>query len=953
MNSLFKRIFCVFICVLTAFSAVTAYAEEPQDLILSPVVLSYSIKNSSGSTKISKLRPNVTFSMTINIKDIKVKTSDIHSAEDIDVIKSLDSFSGTVKGVSLLSEGDKLLQYSVELTDCEWSGGDKSFGFMVGYTGGSDYSTCSVNVSECYEPVFHDDSDDPDIPVQEPLIKIMGIEPASPIKAGQTGEFKISLKNMSDTFAENILAEISPSEDVMLIEGTGVQEIPVLGSTEKTITVKFRAMDKINSQRQTFGVSIRYYYDNGTSLVPASASAQLMFSSEITVEKPAEKTYPVITAEFSLSESQIASDKEYTGVITLKNIGTADAKGVFADISCSEDLVITGGTGSSYTELLKINQQSKITVKFRTMSELNSYRQSISLALRYNFGEVGQESEGSKECSFLMFGKAELSEPLPIIESQPFEYSLEAGKTYRKPFTIVNKGNCDMKNVNVRITASDGLTVTSGNKSLYVDEIKSGKNKKVTVQFNTAAELTGAIQTLNIELEYFYEKAGAMTKGAASGTVSMNAAVSSAPVVRMRGTVLPKPISASNDYEYTVVFENSGDITVRDVYIDFTGSESLYLLDNTHSAYIEKIRPGASEKVKVKFRTLEKITSAKQSISASFKYSYGKDTSIASAEGSGTAVIIAEFEEETTFDASAAPNIIIKQYDAGADQIPAGEVFPLSLSFYNTSAVTPIENLVMTINASGDLSIYGGSSSFYYGSLGAASSADEEIQLRALPTAQTGTSSVTISFKYDYLTGGNRNTVTSDQTIYIPIYQPDKMTFSVNTPTYELYAGNEVYITLSYLNKGRAEASNVKAELIGDVGALSTEKIIGTVQPGGSGTADFIITPFMSGEVSFSILLTYEDSNFNELTQEIPVTLNVMEMNWGGGEMDFPFTMEAPIEDEGGGFPWWIVFAAGGAVIVAVVVIIIVAVHKKKKKKALAEEEIDWEDDLDEDKTKV
>lgn len=49
----------------------------------------------------------------------------------------------------------------------------------------------SVNVLECSVP---DTTSTPDVSNPEPIIKITAVEPDSPIKAGEEGEFKIRLK---------------------------------------------------------------------------------------------------------------------------------------------------------------------------------------------------------------------------------------------------------------------------------------------------------------------------------------------------------------------------------------------------------------------------------------------------------------------------------------------------------------------------------------------------------------------------------------------------------------------------------------------------------------------------------------------------------------------------------------------------------------------------------------
>ncbi|MDE6031277.1 MAG: hypothetical protein K2G32_06635, partial [Oscillospiraceae bacterium] len=333
-------------------------------------------------------------------------------------------------------------------------------------------------------------------------------------------------------------------------------------------------------------------------------------------------------------------------------------------------------------------------------------------------------------------------------------------------------------------------------------------------------------------------------------------------------------------------------------------------------------------------------------------YSYGVANAEKTAETDGEVSIIAAGASDPSSSNNAAPNVIIGSYsismeDTPAEQIPAGEAFDLDLTLFNTSSALGVENLVMTVNASGDINIFGGGNTFFYPDMNATGSISETIPLKAMATAATGTSSVSVNLKYDYVDNGSRQTISTDQTIFIPVYQPDKMSFEVQAPTYSVYAGNQVYITTSYLNKGRSDIANIKAELVGDIEALSTSKVIGTVEPGKSGTFDFIVTPYMGGECSFIIKLTYEDATMTEITKELPVTFMVEEMVWDDpGMWDFPMTMEP--EGGSGGFPWLILWIGIGVLVVGGVVTLIIVLNvRKKKKKKLTEADIDWEDDLD------
>lgn len=825
--------------------------KDDAGLTLNPVVVSYSIINSKGKEQ-SYIGKNTSFVMKMTIKDIKVKTSQVTGGSaGIDFLKSMDSFRGTLESLTITSTGDELLKYDVVVKDCKWVGDDKNFGFKVGYTGGSDYFDGSVNVIECTDP---DSTPDPVVTNPEPIIKITAVEPDSPIKAGEEGEFKIRLKNLGTTAAYNILAEVSSSEEILIKEGTGTQDIESLGfKDEKILTIKYKALEKINTEKQNFTVNLRYYYDTGSTETTGSATAQVTAAAEIST---VEKVYPVVEASFSMAEADIEPDSNYSGVLTIKNTGTADMKGLFINFASSDDIVITDGSSSRYFEDIPVGTTKQITMKFRTMKDITTIRQTITASLKYNYVMGSDEKDGSYEETYVMFGqKAEETAPFPLITSKPLDVELEAGKSYRKAFYIVNKGNEDMENVTVKVKGGEGVNITNGTDNFFVEKIKAGAEKRILVRFDTAAELSSVTQTLDVEVEYRYDKSGTKTVETKTGTISMSSNVSTAPVLRISGEKLDSAIVPDTEYEYRLTVKNYGDITVRDVFVDLTSTDAFYFLDGTESAFIDIIRPQDTATITVKFKTLEDITSAKQGITAAMKFNYGRNTSIKQGESSSSATIIAAPNKAGDGkDTGAAPNIIIGKYDIGADQIAAGDVFTLDLDFYNTNGTTAVENMVMTVNAGGDLSIYGGSSSFYYASLPAAGAASESVQLRALPTAATGTSSVSVSFKYDYLVGDTRTSMTSEQTIYVPLYQPDKLTLSVSKPTYDIYVGNEVYITLSYMNKGRADASNVKVEIVSassssDEGIVDDNTNIGgmTSEPAGAATSEI---PAMDGMFS-------------------------------------------------------------------------------------------------------
>lgn len=911
-----------------------------------PVVTGYKLTRPNNGKVMTSVLSGNKFNMQISIKDIGIRRAKLgDDVSRIDFIKSLDAFGGTVKDIVLEDAGaDGWLKYTVNLTDCQWSGGEKTFGFMVGIPSlNIDYKDISINVPECVSS----NSSGNDGVEAEPMFRISAPELTNPIKAGQEGVINVSVKNLGSTSAERVLVDFASTDDLTFIDGTGSQEISyiVAGETE-TIKLRYKAADKISASRQNISVTIRYYYDNGSGVVLGSANASLNAASEAST---ANRTYPVIMSDFSLAESQLSPDSEYTGTVTVKNIGTADMSSVFVKFTGTDSFIITGGTSSAYIDSIAQGQSKTFTVKIRTLSEITSLRQDLGMSMKYSYNMAGELQNDTYETAYTMFAPLSGSEPLPYITMTRLDNPVIAGRKYRYTVYIENKGDIAMEDVRVTIKGSEGLNVTDGTDQAYIADISAGSKESVKVVFETAADLTSSAQPLNVSIAYSYVSSGKKNTATQEASLTVPAEISGAPVLRMTGEKLSEAIKADNEYTYTLTITNRDDIAVRDLIIDFTSSDSLYFLDGTEYAAINSIAAGGSANVTVKFRTTESISSIKQSISAAITYKYGVSSSEKEGKSECSVTLIAAGSGSGSMG-EGAPNVILSGYDIGAEQIAAGETFDLSLDFYNTSADIAVENLIMTVNAAGDISIYGGGNTYFYKDLSAAGALHEDVKLRALATAATGTSSVSISFKYDYISNGTRNTVSTDQTLYIPIYQPDKMTFDVSVPSYSVTAGNEVYITTTYMNKGRSDIGNCKAEIVGDVSALSTSKVLGNLAPGANGSFDFIVTPYMAGQCEFTIKITYDDAMLNEVVKEYPVSFPVEEMFIPDNSGDDWGADDVPIEEESG-FPWFILWIGIGVVVVAGVVVLIVVLKKrsgKKKNKKLTEDDINWEDDLDE-----
>ncbi len=826
---------------MTASAASTSDPSTSEPVIVDkigkPTVLGYSVTDSRGKT-LKSISKGKEFTLTINVMDRLLKSSDI-SETDIVFTKSMGFFecgAATVKKTSTVN--NKPLQYTITVEECEWTGEERNFDFMLGYLSlGNDFSDLSFTISECPEKK-PDPTPSPSTNYAEPILKVSA-EDAEEIQPGQEGSFSLDIKNLGSSDAYGMLVEISSSDDIIIVDGTDSQDIGYLWAGEsETLNVKYKALNKINSAKQTFNITLRYYYDNGSgdSVGTTTASVNIPAKASSNVPGSAEPLFKITPSDIT----EIKSGESGYFTLTLKNLGSVSASRILVETAASDDTLLTEGSGSQDIAMILPNNGTSVKINYKALSKINSPK-----------------------------------------------------------------------------------------------------------------------QTFNISVKYYYDNGSGETIGNASYSVNIPSLVSAAditaPTLRISGQTLNVPIKSDAEYEYTLTLRNFSDIPAENITMFLDASDALYFIEGTETATIEHIDAKGTAEVKIKFRTVDHISAVKQGITAHINFTYNDGESDKTAETESAITVIASASEGSGGSGAAVPNIIIKSYDIGAEQIAAGDAFDLKLDLFNTSTALGVENVVMTINAGNGINIYGGGNTFYYAAIGAGAGISETVPLKAPATAETGTSSVSVSLKYDYINGETRETATFEQTIFIPVYQPDKMTFEVSVPTYAVQAGMETYITTTYMNKGRSDISNVKAEIVGEVDALSTSKVIGTVQPGGNGSFDFIVMPSMAGPCEFVIKVTYEDATLTEVTKELPVSFNVEEMMFPDdpgmmdpGMMD-PGMME-PGEEEGG-FPWVLLWIGIGVLVVGGIVTIIIVVNvKKKKKNAVSAADFDWDDEFEDPK---
>ena len=258
-------------------------------------------------------------------------------------------------------------------------------------------------------------------------------------------------------------------------------------------------------------------------------------------------------------------------------------------------------------------------------------------------------------------------------------------------------------------------------------------------------------------------------------------------------------------------------------------------------------------------------------------------------------------DDDETRDDTPIPYIIVDSYDYGGSSVTAGEEFSLTLRLRNTSTDHSLENIVMSVSPMGVFSMASSSNTFYINKLAAGSIMEKVITINTGLTKVTDdedANSINIKFSYQY--GIKENDAVklhsgdSSESITLPVDFPDR--FELGVPEYNsrVFAGEEIYLTVPMVNKGRSSVYNLSASVRGEMANPGQTQYIGNLSAGTESSADFSILFDEPGTYSGEVVVTYEDTNMNpkEVISQFSVT--VQQMEFDSPSMDMPMMPEEP-----------------------------------------------------------
>lgn len=299
------------------------------------------------------------------------------------------------------------------------------------------------------------------------------------------------------------------------------------------------------------------------------------------------------------------------------------------------------------------------------------------------------------------------------------------------------------------------------------------------------------------------------------------------------------------------------------------------------------------------------------------------------------------------------PQIIIESYDYGGTSVTGGKEFLLTMNIRNTGA-TAIENIKMTVSSAvesnSDADATGGaftpaksSNTFFIPKLNGGAIIQKQIALLPKSDAAPKSYGVGIAFKYEAVLDSTRESLDAQETISIPLTQPDR--FEVNEAELPgpMYLGEPGQLNINYVNKGKSKIFNLSVKLAGNFTTGDTNSYIGNIDSGTGDSFQAALNPSAEGTLNGTAVFSYEDANGTTKTLTKEFSCEVMAMETGP-DVTKPNPGDKP--EAAPSSPTWPYYLAGGIVLIALLITLRIVLKKRKAKKLRQLEESDDYDDI-------
>lgn len=686
-----------------------------------------------------------------------------------------------------------------------------------------------------------------------------------------------------------------------------------------------------------FTIPITVYTDIGTY----SYSIDLPNVDSSVPEEPdpidEDEIKPNITIISSRTTSAEAGESERIP-ITIKNSSNHNAYDIAVTPEIDNDAPITI-TGEGYESISRLGDGREEDINFRI--RVDDYAKNGTYPIKVNF-QYFNEYDISFTNTETIYVKIENQNTKPFLSISRIDVIPKqsiAGEQTMVGFELENNGTLEAKDIKISLEgiSNDTFAISSGLNSKYVKSIPGGQSEYVYFYIVASPKLAGGTHSLDVALDY---KDGINQQYNDSNKFFIDVSSNKDRISNLIIENISYPEgSVGQNQDVTVSFDlkNMGKLDSRNITVKAESIDQNGLVPKSVSIKkINTIAPNKSTKMNFVFLATEDAETKNYPINITVEYE--DDLSENNEKHTLTQYVGVYVTEPGELGK---PKLIIDKYSFEPNIVKAGENFVMNLSFFNTNGQQAIRNIkiFLTANETTDPDSHSSGSSvftpvdssntFYIDSISPKSRVEKSITMFTVPDAQAKTYTLTANFEYENSDGEE---FIATELIGVPVVQQSELEIGeLNLPP-EAFIGQPTPVYVDFFNTGKVSLYNMMVKLEGDFQTENGSFYVGNFEMGRSEYFEGMVIPTQPGELTGSIVFTYETSSGETVEERKEFTMNVMEQM----PMDeFPEEMP-PMENENSSIfkkpIFWILIVlalgAGGLVF-----------YKKRKKKGMALDE--------------
>ena len=462
---------------------------------------------------------------------------------------------------------------------------------------------------------------------------------------------------------------------------------------------------------------------------------------------------------------------------------------------------------------------------------------------------------------------------------------MSPGSSARLSGRLMNTGGQDMYQVELSLDnlTTEGISLTGGFNSKMVSKIPIGGSTAFQFPLVAAADMAAGNYPVAIKLKY-RDQFGKNYEKTNQFYVNVGGVAGRKAILEIRNMQEPGGTYGVNQ-NFTVSFDlkNTGAVAAKDIVVTAEGVDSAAVVPKSASMKnIQSLAPGSSASLSFTFAGTSQSATQNQAIQFTVEYTSGGTAKTTFKQYAGVNINNPSKEGEEN---TSKPKIIVSNYSCDPLIVMAGQEFDLNLTLMNTHKQKAVKNIKMYLTLAEETSSetqksgniftpVNSSNTFYFDSIRPKGTVNKALRLYVVPEAQPKTYTLTVNFEYEDAKGTE---YTATELLGINVKQVTELQIDDFTIPETVEQGMPVTVGFNYYNTGKVTLNNVMIKVEGDVDCQNKNTYVGNMESGSSDYFETTFTPYETGEVPVSIVITYEDPSGETVEQRRDMIMQVTE----------------------------------------------------------------------------